>query len=339
MPMSPAPVRAAALVLLRSATLIGLAALAGAPLAGCDGTRDDGFESLLVVSASLGAGEALPPVQLSRTSPLLDRYDPDRVVVGGAQVRVTLLAPDGSDERTTLYAPGDGFYFPTGDVPTVESGRTYRLDVAADGQTLRAVTTVPPTLTLVEGPAERVVYGAGQGPELRIRQTSTPDRQAAFVASTRALAPAAFDEVAVDGETRYRSVPDPERFLPVPLYQRFLDCEPEAGGTLLCGSNPLGNAVTGTSPVINEDSYISLGDGTALVQVPFLAFGFYGPYRISLVSVDDALQTFVQTQAVQGGGTTLSPGEIPNVTTNVEGGLGVFGSYARVAVETTLVEP
>ena len=316
-----------------------LAALVAGPLAGCDGTRDDDFVSLLVVSASLGAGEPLPPVQLSRTSPLLDRYEPEAVAVRGARVTVTLLAADGSDEQATPYAEGDGLYYPAGDVPAVLAGRTYRLDVLADGETLHAVTTVPPALELVEGPAERVVYGVGQGPELRIRQTSTPDRQAAFVASTRALAPSQFDRVTVDGETRFRSVPDPDRFLPVPLYRRFLDCEAEEAGTLLCEENPVKNAATGTSPVINEDSYIPVGDGVVLVQVPFLAFGFYGPYRISLVSVDAALQTFVQTQTIQGGGATLSPGEIPNVTTNVEGGLGVFGSYSRATVETAIVEP
>lgn len=326
-----------------------LAVAAAGSLTGCDGTRDGEFVPLLVVSASLGADEPLPPVQLTRTSPLLEPYDPSAVAVAGARVTVTLLAADGSDEATYLYADdlsgqfGEnalGRYLPADSLSTrVLPGRTYRLDAAVDGQTLRAVTTVPATVELVEGPAGQVVYGVGQGPELRIRLTSTPGRQSAFVASTRALAPAEFRPFSVDGETRYRSVPDPDRFLPVPLYQRFLDCEPEAGGTILCDEDPADNAVTGTSPVINEDSYIDLGDGTALVQVPFLAFGFYGPYRVSLVSVDDALQTFVQTQAVQGGGSTLSPGEIPNVTTNVEGGLGVFGSFARVSVETTIVEP
>ena len=324
----------------RPLTFLLAVAVAGS-LAGCDGARDDEFVSLLVVSASLGADEPLPPVVLSRTSPLLDRYDPEAVAVAGARVVVTRLAADGSDEATYLYEPGAsaGVYVRPETPDVVRPGRTYRLDVAVDGQTLRAVTTVPATVEVVEGPAEQVVYGVGQGPELRIRLTSTPGRQSAFVASTRALAPVEFVAVSVDGQTRYRSVPEPDRFLPVPLYQRFLDCEPEAGGTILCDENPAENAVTGTSPVINEDSYIDLGDGTALVRVPFLAFGFYGPYRVSLVSVDDALRTFVQTQAVQGGGSTLSPGEIPNVTTNVEGGLGVFGSYSRVSAETTIVEP
>ena len=114
----------------------------------------------------------------------------------------------------------------------------------------------------------------------------------------------------------------------------------EEGGTILCAEDPRDDGIrSGTSPVINEASYIDLGDGSLLVQVPFLAFGYYGPSRVSLVSLDAALQAFVQTQAVQLGGSTLSPGEIPNVTTNVVGGLGLFGSYARVSNQTEIVEP
>lgn len=312
-------------------------ALMGLALAGCDGQLEGDFTPRLVVSATLGAGEPLPPVSISRTSPLLEVYDPEAVAVRDARVTVTLLAPDGSDETMYPYEIHGTVYIPLADPtnpPIALPGRTYRLDVDA-GETLRAVTTVPPMVDLVQGPADRVVYGEGQGPEFRIRQSSTAERQAAFVASTLALGAADFVTVTIDGETRYRSIPDASRFLPVPVYRRFLDCEDQAAGTILCGEDP-SQARAGTSPVINEESYIDLGDGTLLVQVPFLAFGFYGPYRITLTLLDAALQDFVQTQAIQGGGTTLSPGEIPNVTSNVEGGVGVFGSYAQVSVETTL---
>ena len=110
--------------------------------------------------------------------------------------------------------------------------------------------------------------------------------------------------------------------------------------SILCAEDPRDDGIrSGTSPVINEASYIDLGDGSLLVQVPFLAFGYYGPTRVSLVSLDAALQAFVQTQAVQLGQSTLSPGEIPNVTTNVTCRLGLFGSYARVSNQTEIVEP
>ena len=318
-----------------------LAALVAAlgVLAGCDGQLEGDFTPKLVVSANLGAGEGLPPIRLTESAPLLEPFDLDAQTVRDARVTVTLLAADGSAEVAIPYRFAEQAltYLPdVAPVPNVIPGRTYRLDVQAH-ETLTATTTVPRQLEVVAAPAETVVYGEGQGPGVQIRQSSTADRQAAFVASTRALGAARFEPVTIDGEGFFRNVPD-SGSLPVPVYQRFLGCEAEGAGTILCGSDPA-EARTGTSPVINEESYIDLGDGTVLVQVPFLAFGFYGPYQISLTSLDAALQDFVQTQAVQGGGTTLSPGEIPNVTSNVEGGLGVFGSFSQITVQTEIAEP
>lgn len=307
---------------------------------GCDGTADDALDPQLVVSASLGVGEALPPVALSEVAPLLDAFDPADVAISGATVTVTLLAADGTDEAVYPYAEAEaGTYVPLDASVTVLPRRTYRLDVQARDR-LTATTTTPPAVELVQGPPAEVTYGAGQGPEVVITRSTTAERRAAFIASTRALAPATFEPVVIDGDTLYRSVPDPETFLPVPIIRRFLDCEEEAGGTLLCDEDPSDDDVTtGTSPIINEASYIDRGDGTLLVQVPFIGFTFYGPYTVRLISVDAALEAFVESQAVQGGGSTLSPGEIPNLVTNVDGGLGVFGSYALVEVQTTLREP
>ena len=312
-------------------------------LAACDGTLDDDLDPQIVVSASLGAGDALPTVYLSRVSPLLEPYDPGALTVAGATVTVTLLAADGSDEQTVEYIGGGGASYVPAERPTVLPGRTYRLDVVAGQDRLTALTTVPRLVELVAPPPTSVALGAGQGPEVRVTRTSTPERPARFVLSTKALAPVSFQQVNVGGETRYRSVefsPDAPRYFPTPIYRRFLDCETEAEGTLLCEQNPddVGIGV-GTSPVLNEDGYRDLGDGSIVIQVPFLAFGYFGPTEIQLTSIDQALEDFVEGQAVQGGGSTLSPGEIPNIETNVEGGLGVFGSFSRVTVQTTLTEP
>ena len=318
------------------AALLALALVAG----GCDSAEGDRPD--LVVSAFLGTGEALPPIRLSRALPLLDVYDPSRAAVSGARVTLTLLDAGGADEAVYPYVatfPGE-YVAADGDARVLER-RTYRLDVEGpDGERLTARTTVPPDFDVVEGPDEVVLYGVGQGPAVRITGSSTAERQAVFVGSTRALAPLDFEPVQVDGETRYRSVPEPGRFPPVPIVRRFLDCVAEPAGTLLCEEDPgTENVRVGTSPVINEAGYIPVGDGTLIVQIPFLAFGYLGPQSLTLVSLDEAFQDFVQTQSVQGGGSTLSPGEIPNVTTNVEGGLGVLGSFSRETVTTTLVEP
>ena len=311
--------------------------LAAVAVAGCDaaGDRPD-----LVVSASLGAGEPLPAVRLTRTSPLLDPFDEASLGVEGARVVVALVAPDGSDEAVYPYRPAaPGLYAPQ-DSAAVEAGRTYRLAVEGPGgERLAAETTVPDAFEIVEGPPASVVYGDGFGPGVRITETSTPSRQAAFVGSTRALAPDAFDRVETADGPRWRSRNLPDRFRPTPLRLRFLDCEDD-GPTLVCAEDPVTDGVlSGTSPVLNEAGYVALGDGTVQVRAPFLSFAYYGPAELTLVSLDDALKALLQTQAVQGGGTTLSPGEIPNVTTNVEGGLGVFGSFVRASVRTSLREP
>ena len=323
---------------LRFPLLAGLALALG--VAGCDGTVDDDFTTETVVAAFLGTGEPLPPVQLTRTLPLGEVYTPEAAATAGATVRVTLLGADGADEASYLYDAGDavGTYLPLDEAATVLAQRTYRLDVAlADGGALTATTTVPPDFDVLSGPPDTTVFGDGNGPQITISTSTTPERRAAFVAATRALAPFEFRRTERDGETRFVSQITEGLFPPVPIVVRFLDCEPDELG-LICDEDPT-VAVTGSSPVINEASYIDLGGGELLVEVPFLAFGFFGPQELTLVSIDAAMQDFVQTQAIQGGGSTLSPGEIPNVTTNVEGGLGVFGSYSRELGETFLVPP
>ena len=319
------------------------ALLLAVALAGCDGFTDDGFTPELVVTASVGAGEPLPVVFVSETSPLLEAYRFEAQAITGATVTLTLLAADGSDAETYAYGPGTGpgQYAPLDEAAVGLEARTYRLDVAAGGRAATATATVPPALVLVEAPDSEVVFGTGQGPELVVTRTSTDERRTAFIASTRALAPHPFVEVpGEDGgdDPRYRSVPSASTFGLTPTYERFLGCDPaeDDPAAVVCDVDPIENATSGTSPVVNEDGYQDLGDGTILVQVPYLAFGFYGPVRIQLLSVDEAFEDFVESQLVQGGGSTLSPGEIPNVTTNVEGGRGVFGAYARVTATTTL---
>jgi hypothetical protein len=79
----------------------------------------------------------------------------------------------------------------------------------------------------------------------------------------------------------------------------------------------------------NEAIYEVDGD---VVTVPLLWFGvaFYGPTRIAINALDDNLYNFVRSVRVQHeGGLGNSPGEIGSLLEYVEGGTGVFGSYAK----------
>ncbi len=247
----------------------------------------------------------------------------------------------GADPDTVRFAfdPATSRYGRVGTPARVEPGATYRLDVRADGRDLTAETTVPRQFDIVETLPDSAVYQVPQtGPQLRITTSSVAGRQSVYVARAQALFPDEFTEVQEDGETRYRSRNLPGRFGLVPTYRDvFFGCDANPGGGVTCDRDP-STIVSGSSGIINESSYILLGDGTARVNVPWLAFGFYGPTEVALIALDDAFKAFVEGTANQTGGGTLSPGEIPNVTTNVQGGIGVFGSFARVTARINVLE-
>lgn len=323
---------------MRARLALALAAILGT-LPACDSTAD-AFVPLPVVSATLEAGQPLGPVNLTRLVPLGATFDPDAAAITGATVEVALLATDGSVEQTVPYEAADepGVYIPTDLTIGTLPGRTYRLRIlapAASGvgaDTLTAETTVPVLIDIVEGPPAEIVYGDGFGPPVRISTSSTASRRAVYLLGSEALAADRFEEVEVEGETRYRQLGLPDRYGLVPFLVTILGCDVEDSGLLLCDEDPA-DATSGRSPLLNEDSYTLLGDGTAQVPIPFIAFGYYGPARVTFFSLDDAFIDYVETQAIQFAPTTISPGEIPNATTNVRNGLGVFGSFARASVE------
>ncbi len=47
---------------------------------------------------------------------------------------------------------------------------------------------------------------------------------------------------------------------------------------------------------------------------------------------------FYRSRDIQGGGSTLSPGEFQNVIYNIDGGIGVFGSMASDTVLVTVLK-
>ncbi len=316
---------------------LSLALAAALLLAACDSASPDADQQI-VVSALLEAGESIPDVSVSRTVPLGEVYDPATAAVRDADVRIVRL---GAQPDTSRFAfdPEASRYEHVGFSDPVVPGATYRLEVRADGRDLMAETTVPRQFEIVETLPDSAVYQVPQtGPQLRITTSSVAGRQSVYIARARALLPDEFVEVQDDGETRYRSLNLPGRFSLVPTYRDlFFGCDDAPGGSVICDRDP-SLAISGTSGIINETSYILLGDGTARVNVPWLAFGFYGPAEVSLIALDDAYKAFTEGTANQTGGGTLSPGEIPNVPSNVQGGIGVFGSFSRVTARVKVLE-
>lgn len=315
-------------------------------LAACDLlTPADPYREQLVVSTALEAGAPLPALRLTRTVPIDRVYDTAAVAIPDAEVSITRLAPDGSDAEVYryYYRPDRYHYFPHRGSVRVVPGATYRLDVRAPGfeTPLMATTTVPQQFEVVRAPDGAIRYQTGQGPESVITPSSVPGRQAVYLLQVRALAPDAFEIAEVEpGRFRWVRLGLPDRFGLTPFYANVIlgrDCTRRADGSLNCPFSPE-DVVSGSSPLLNEASYVRNPDGTLVVRAPWLAFGFYGPQKLVINALDDALVRFIESQATQQPGGTLSPGEIPNVVTNVQGGLGVFGSFASRSVQLTITE-
>ena len=282
---------------------------------GCDTAGMDAPESQVVVEAYLIAGETLPPVRLTRTAGIDQRYNYDSLAVRDAEVAVVALDADGDPQARYPYrAQRDtvGVYIPLGN-DRAEPLATYRLEarLTSTGQEITATTTVPDTFSVVNANAQAVVYRGAEQLALTLTRSRYPGRdQSFYLFSTESL--------------------DPRRENLTPLIREFVrddeDFEPEQ------------LRIT-SSPVLNEESYDENADGTLTIRLPWLAVAFYGPNRTTAQAIDDNLYDFVRTQGAQQGGGGFTPGTIPNVLEYIDGGTGVFGSLARQSYEVTIQRP
>ncbi|MEM6782300.1 MAG: DUF4249 family protein [Bacteroidota bacterium] len=304
--------------------VFALCATLAVSLVSCDTYGNDPYEELIVVESILEALAPLPPVLLSTTAPIDAVFDEaDARNVNDATIVLQRLDENGGVVETVDYRNSTrvGRYDPAsafggGTVPLVQPRARYRLLVDVPGfDPIRAETVVPDTFTTVAAPFSPATYQSDEEqPTVRVTPSVFPERQTIYIFSILAV-----DQV---------GSPNPDNLTPLSraIYDEFDEEDPEE---LNDRRQFIEEAVFGASPLLNEERYIENADGTLDVSVPWLAFSFYGFHELTASAVDDALNNFLSTQAVQFQPTTLSPGEIPNIATNIEGGLGVFGSYAR----------
>jgi hypothetical protein len=289
-----------------------LLVLLGAALLGCDTTAPQP-ESQVVVETYLRAEAPLPTVRLTRTVDAQAAYTPSEAAVRGATVAVDRLAGgDSTVQATTAYSETDsvpGVYAPRRP-PTVEPGATYRLRVETpDGARLTSTTTVPDAITLLELRNDTATYQSENQPTFVVEPPRRPtERQNVYVFSTTSL----LDFARLPEDTLRRAL--------TPLYRDGFG--PNA--------DSLEDLQTTSSGLLNEANFQRNADGSLTIELPWLGVAFFGPNEVSINVVDDNYYDFLRSQqAQQQGG--FSPGEIPNVIEHVEGGTGIFGSYAQAA--------
>lgn len=302
-------------VIARRLALLALL-LPGIGLLGCDTTATQPT-SQVVVEAYLQAGSPLPTVRLSRTVEIDETYDPSADAVRGAEVEVQRLTADSTVETSVSYSERDslpGLYSPNR-VVLVESQVAYRLQVETDdGTTLTSTTTVPGPIEIVETENDTAVYQRPRQPAFTVDLPRREGPQNVFTFTTTSL-------------LDFQNTPDSLlRQSLTPFYRDGFDADEDS----------LASLRTASSGLLNEGNFERNADGTITIRLPWLAVAFFGPNEIGIKVVDDNYYDFLRSQQVQQGG--FAPGEIPNVIEHVEGGTGLFGSYAE-ASRPVLIQP
>lgn len=274
----------------------------------CETYTQSDYEEYYVVESYLVANRSLQQVRLSTTVPAFELYNFEDVAITGANVEVHLLSATGSQvEQSFTYTMIEPGIYGANSTHEVLPTRTYELDITVPNgnimDQISATAIVPDTFKVISGIVDSLVYQSTEQLSVTLSESSYPGRQNVFVFTTLSQNPI-------------------EENL-TPLYLDFLDDEEDL----------VEFSVT-SSGLLNEGNFTQFPDGTVTVQYPWLAIAFYEENKIVANTVDDNIYDYIRSNDVQLGGSTLSPGEIQNVLTNVTGGIGLFGAMASDTIST-----
>ncbi|PKD44755.1 DUF4249 family protein [Rhodohalobacter barkolensis] len=281
----------------------------------CESYNQDDYQEYIVVEGYVTAGQSLPEIRLSTTQVADSLYDFENSAIDNAIVQITLLDEDGETEELFEYVQitgQRGIYEPIVQSYRVEPRRTYKLDVVFTDRPdqISATTTVPDQVEVINEVPESVVYQSDEQLEIVLAETLPTRDQNVFVFNTISLEPA------IENLT--------------PFYLSVVEDEDDVD---------INEYVRNSSGLINEGNFDPLPDGTILLRFPWIGVAFFGENLVVTLSVDKNLSDVIRSQEVQLGGSTLSPGEIPNLLYNIEGGIGVFGSLTADTIQTNFSRP
>jgi hypothetical protein len=278
-------------------------------LTSCNIANQDDYTEQYVVESYLIADQFLPNIQLTTTASLSEVYNKFERGVNNATINVLEYSP-GSTTAEMTYAYElieNGVYRPNDQGIRVKPRYRYDLHIVIDDSrdVIRASTIVPDTFQVININATELVYQGIEQFELTLTPSFFPGRQGYYVFSSQTL--------------------DPENAEFTPFY-----------GDL---DEPRSNFYSISSGVINESSTGQNGNGIVELTFPWIGIAFYGPTRIRASAIDNNLYDLIRSAGIQLGGGTQSPGEIENIITNVDGGIGVFGSYSEITVDVEVLKP
>lgn len=280
----------------------------------CEQYDQDTYQEYVVVESYAVANNPLPDVFVRTTSRTDLPYNSSDLNISDANVQIVLLDETGSFKEVFgyHYDTEEGKYVSEDAEHQMLPTRTYRLDIEFESrpEIIRAFTTIPDEFKVLNNIPESVVYQSPEQLEIILSKTVATQNQNVFVFSAIAM--------------------DPVEDNLTPFYRGLVDDDDEF---------ELEDFVPNSSGLINEGNFEINDDGSITLQYPWLGVAFFGENLIVAHSVDKNLLDLVRSQQVQLGGSTLSPGEIPNAIYNIEGGIGVFGSLSTDTVQTNFTRP
>lgn len=281
-------------------------------LIGCDPYSQDGYEEFVVIEAYAVAERSLPIVRISRTVPVAEQYSFSDAALGGANVQITLLDEDGNDLQNFPYNQvAVGIYQTTNFSHRIQPRRTYRIDINFNerDEILTARTTVPDQFTIINEIPDTLTYLGEKQLETVLSATKQTQNQKVYVFNT------------------IKENPEIGKLTPF-----YLDA-------VVNGDSDVEDFANNSSGLVNEGNFSINEDGTTTLIFPWIGVAFFEENKVVTNSVDMNIRDLIRSQDVQLGGSTLPPGEIPNVRYNVEGGIGIFGSVASDTVTTYFAVP
>lgn len=285
-------------------------------IASCEIYPQDEYQEFYVVESYMVANRQLPLILLSTTSRADEVYDFDQLSVNNAEIQIQLLefGPDSNVEEFFTYQNQlPGIYIPDS-THKVLPARTYKLQITFpdSDDLITAHTVVPDTFRIIGEVQDTVEYQSSRPLSLSLSKSSYPGRANIYV----------FNAMAINAFPQNLT----------PFYKDIYDESEDPEKDLEKFSN-------NSSGIINEGNFDLNPNGTFTINFPWLGIAFYGQNLIIANTIDDNIYDFVRSQNVQLGGSTLSPGEIQNVITHINGGIGVFGSLASDTVQTFVQLP
>jgi hypothetical protein len=275
-------------------------------LGSCELYEQDSYVEQVVVESYQIALQPMNDVILTRTAPIFEEYDKSERGINDATVVVREFLPSGEfSQIITFVRTGQGVYSPENEGFIVKPRHRYDLEANIPSLDARVstYTVVPDTFSIKGINSTALVYQGPEQFELTLSPSFFPGRQSYYVFTNETL--------------------DPEN-------AEFTSFYADADGNRE-------DFYRVSSGIINQTSTAQNGDIVELT-FPWIGVAFYGPNRLRASAIDDNMYDYIRSLQIQGGGSTLSPGEIENIISNVEGGIGLFGSYSEVAIEIEVLK-